>query len=204
MAARQRSPFGAQPRRRAIFVERPLSSIKIRCSGSRSCWLSIQFSRAAFTSERSCSLAWAVFFMRQAVPVEKLPHRGPHHRDTAFLPQPLDHLVKRRVRRLCESAQNEIRMRIQHSPLRLALFGGTNVPGGPLQPRPCSGRRDPDRKPSRRLMRRFPSFNRRNNPLSQIHAVWLAHPILPTQSQRWNQHSASKRIPPTRFLRNLL
>jgi hypothetical protein len=49
--------------------------------------------------------------MRLAVPVEKLPHRGPHNRDTALLPQPLDHLVKGRVRRLCKHAQNEIRSR---------------------------------------------------------------------------------------------
>jgi citrate synthase len=36
-------------------------------------------------------------------------------------------------------------------------------------------------------MRRFPAFDRRNNPLPQVHAVRLAHPIFPTQSQRWNQ-----------------
>jgi hypothetical protein len=35
-------------------------------------------------------LAWAVLFVRQAVPVEKLPHSGPQHGDAAFLPQPLD------------------------------------------------------------------------------------------------------------------
>ncbi len=127
--------------------------------------------------------------MRLAVPVEKLPHRGPHNRDGAFLPQPLDHLVKRRVGRLRKRAQNEIRMRIKHGTLRLALFGRTNLPCCSLQPRPCPGRRNPDRKPHRRLTRRYPAFDRRNHPLAQIHAVRLAHPILPTQSQRWNQHS---------------
>src|ERR1035438_10858241 len=100
MAAQQRSPFGAQPRRRAIFVERPLSSIKIRCSGSKSSWPSTQFSRAAFTSARSCSLAWAVFFCasdhagratstRQSSPPS---HRSEEH--TSEL-QSLRHLVCR-------------------------------------------------------------------------------------------------------------
>src|SRR5258706_310824 len=37
-------------------------SIEIRRSRSRSSWPANQFSRAAFTSARSCSLAWAVFF----------------------------------------------------------------------------------------------------------------------------------------------
>ena len=61
-AARQRRPLGAQPRSRAIFVDSPLSSMKIKLSGSRSACRSSHASRAAFTSGRSCSLACAVFF----------------------------------------------------------------------------------------------------------------------------------------------
>src|SRR3977135_2113593 len=34
--------------------------------------------------------------------VDTVPHRGSHNRDAAFLPQPLYHLVKRRIRRLCK------------------------------------------------------------------------------------------------------
>jgi hypothetical protein len=67
--------------------------------------------------------------MRLAVPVEKFPNRSPHDRDGAFLPQRLDHLVKRRVRRLRKCAENEIRMRIKHGTLRLALLGRANLPG---------------------------------------------------------------------------
>jgi hypothetical protein len=61
------------------------------------------------------------FFICLAVPVEKLPHRGSHNRNVAFLAQPLDHLVKRRVRRLRKRAENESRMRIKHGTLPLAL-----------------------------------------------------------------------------------
>lgn len=61
-AARQRWPFAAQPRRRAIFVEAPVSSMKISFSGSRSSWPSNQSWRFARTSGRCCSPAWPVFF----------------------------------------------------------------------------------------------------------------------------------------------
>ncbi len=37
-AARHRSPHGARPRSRAIFVEAAVSSMKINLSGSRSSW----------------------------------------------------------------------------------------------------------------------------------------------------------------------
>jgi hypothetical protein len=50
----------------------------------------------------------------------------------------------------------------------------------------------------------FPAFDRCNNPLTQIHAVRLAHPILPSQSQRWNQLSPPRESRPTHFLRNAL
>jgi hypothetical protein len=39
----------------------------------------------------------------------------------------LDHLVQRRVKCLRNGAKNEIRMRIKHGTLRLALFGGAEV-----------------------------------------------------------------------------
>lgn len=60
--ARKRSPFGARPGIRAIFVFSQISSIKISRSGFRSGWASNQASRAAATSARSCSLTWADFF----------------------------------------------------------------------------------------------------------------------------------------------
>ncbi|MGF7163300.1 hypothetical protein FHS85_004963 [Rhodoligotrophos appendicifer] len=58
----QRSPVGARPRKRAIFAEAPVSSMKISFSGARSSWLSNQDCRAAATSLRACSAAWPVFY----------------------------------------------------------------------------------------------------------------------------------------------
>src|SRR5512144_2242957 len=62
IAARQRCPRGARPRRRAIWVVTPVSSIKTSFFGSRLGWPSDQVSRAAVTSSRCCALACAVFF----------------------------------------------------------------------------------------------------------------------------------------------
>jgi transposase len=60
--ARQRSPRRERPRRRAILVDRPVSSMKTSLAGSRSGWASNQSSRRFRISGRSCSSAWADFF----------------------------------------------------------------------------------------------------------------------------------------------
>lgn len=61
IAARQRSPCGARPSRRAILVETLISSMKVSLAGSRPSWLPDQSSRRFRTSGRSCSLTSAVF-----------------------------------------------------------------------------------------------------------------------------------------------
>ncbi len=53
-AARQRSPRGERPRRRAILVVAPVSSMKTSLAGSRSGCASNQASRRELTSSRSC------------------------------------------------------------------------------------------------------------------------------------------------------
>ncbi len=60
-APRQRSPRLERPRSCAIFVDRPLSSMKTGLAGSKSSWLSNQAWRFLKTSDRSCSNACAVF-----------------------------------------------------------------------------------------------------------------------------------------------
>ncbi len=60
-APRQRSPRLERPRSRAIFVDRPVSSMQTGLAGSKSSWLSNQAWRFLKTSGRSCSNACAVF-----------------------------------------------------------------------------------------------------------------------------------------------
>ena len=76
-----RRPAGAglaaqRPYRRAILVEAPVSSMNTSRSGSRSSCPSNQASRAALTSGRSRSQAWAVFFDRDRPRVEEAPERA--------------------------------------------------------------------------------------------------------------------------------
>lgn len=72
-AIRSRSPRGQRPWRRAMLVEAQVSSMKTRCSGSRSGWLSNQSCRRFMTSGQFCSLACADFFERDLVPIEEAP-----------------------------------------------------------------------------------------------------------------------------------
>src|SRR3546814_621420 len=77
--ARQRSPRGERPQRRAIFVDVPVSSMNTRRSGSSSGWSSSQARRRRRTSGRCCSLACAVFFEGHAVTIEQPPHGALRH-----------------------------------------------------------------------------------------------------------------------------
>jgi hypothetical protein len=60
----------------AMLVDVQISSINTSRAGSRSSWFSNQASRRLRTSGRSCSVAWSVFFERQAVAVEEGPDRA--------------------------------------------------------------------------------------------------------------------------------
>ncbi len=62
MPARSRSPFAARPRRRAMLVAAPVSSMKTSLLGSSSSWSSNQASRRFRMSGRSRSAACADFF----------------------------------------------------------------------------------------------------------------------------------------------
>ena len=63
MAARHRSPLRDHPRSRAIFIDAPVSSMKISRSGASPAWSSNQSRRHASTSGRRCSAAWPAFFL---------------------------------------------------------------------------------------------------------------------------------------------
>jgi hypothetical protein len=124
--------------------------------------------------------------------------------NAAFLPQLLDHLVKRRVGRLCKRAENEIRMPVKYGPLRLALFGRANFPRCPLQPRPCPGRRYPDRKPLRRLTRRYPPSIAETTRSRKSMLYGLPIPSSRLSRKDGISIRTSRESPPTRFLGNRL
>ena len=66
LEARHRSPLRDHPRSRAIFIDAPVSSMKISRSGASPAWPSNQSRRRASTSGRRCSAAWPVFFCASA------------------------------------------------------------------------------------------------------------------------------------------
>ncbi len=72
--------------------EAPVSSMKISLAGSRSSWPSNQACRAWRTASRCCSAAWAVFFVREAVPIEELPDAGDPDAQAALDLETLDEL----------------------------------------------------------------------------------------------------------------
>src|SRR5271156_5137187 len=108
MGERHRSPRLVRPRRRAILVEAPVSSMKTRCSGSRSGWASNQACRRAATSGRSCSLACAVFFQGDAMAVKKAPDRTRGKHGAMLPPQEIRELNQRDVHLLVDRTQDDV------------------------------------------------------------------------------------------------
>lgn len=89
-----------------MFVDAQVSSMNARRSGSRSSRPSIHSSRRFRTSGRSCSVACAVFFARDPVPVEEPPQRADPDRRAALGEQRLQ-LDQRNVILRLDRAQGE-------------------------------------------------------------------------------------------------
>ena len=83
-ALTSRLPRSARPRRLAMLVVVPVSSMKTSRAGSRPGWPSFQAVRAAATSARACSAACAVFFKADAVSPVEAPDGGDRSGDPAF------------------------------------------------------------------------------------------------------------------------
>src|ERR1039458_1730891 len=96
-AAIQRSPLGARPRARVMFVLVPVSSKKTNVVMSSAGCASVHACRAACTSSRSCSLACRVFFIGELPVVELMPQGGWLNRH-ALVRQPLAELRQREIR----------------------------------------------------------------------------------------------------------
>src|SRR6516225_4178697 len=141
-----RSPRGARPRKRAILVAVPVSSIKTRCSGSSLACSPAQALRAAATSGRSCSAARMLFFEADAVAVKEPPDRPNPRFLLALLQQTALDLFQRQIRFLSHQCEQPFLMLIQRRPA-LALIGFSfKAAGLPPAPHPADRRRIPDDK----------------------------------------------------------
>src|SRR5437016_847697 len=106
------APRAERPRRRAMLVLVPVSSMKTRCAGSSEPRLARHSSRAAATSGRSCSAACTVFFEADAVPVVEAPDRAHRDLETA-LAQPAPDLLERQVGLFADQTEQPIAVRRQ-------------------------------------------------------------------------------------------
>ena len=165
--ARHRYPRGAQPRRRAIFVERPLSSMKNKRSGSSSGCIPCPISRApTFTSGALlltrvgslflCVMSWRSRNFQTAVDTT-LTSRS-RARCSAISTSVMS---GNRV----NQAKNKVCMGVENRTLRFALLGWRNLALRPLQSCPGARSRNPNRKPRRRLTRRHPALQPPQSPV---------------------------------------
>ena len=107
-AARQRWPRFERPRRRAILVEAPVSSMNTSRRGSRSGWLSSQASRARLRRQRRSCWRRARFFLKLIPWRSKNRHTVPVPTDRiALFQQRLQLGTSRDVRRLLHLGQQE-------------------------------------------------------------------------------------------------
>ena len=195
-AARQRWPRFERPRRRAILVEAPVSSMNTKQQGSRLGCCTSQASRRAATSGRSCSAACAVFFEAEPSALEEPPHGGDGDRDTA-LPQQGLQLGQRHIRPPFHLAQKKASLRLDPPRATVpALRSGADLAPVPPSTNPTDRAGNTHAKTRRCLSSGYPRLNRGDNTHPKIvgkalhHACW---PPLP--AQRVNHKSAQKGIP---------
>ena len=173
MAATTRSPRGARPKRRAMFVRAQVSSRKTsRSAISPGCSLR-QVARAAATSGRSCSAAWAVFFCDSA------PEPEESRQASSASPRSLGgqqdaKLVNGDVAILHHQSPNAIAMGSQFRFLPATVFIGFDR--APLLPtlHQLHNKADAHIKLLRRRIARGPRFNNSNN---SFHEVWAPTPF---------------------------
>jgi hypothetical protein len=97
-AATKRSPRGARPCVRAMFVAAQVSSRKTSLCASSFGRRAAQAARASATSARSCSAARRRFFARQAQPGQRRPHDRMADRNAVGRGQPSPQFGHRGVR----------------------------------------------------------------------------------------------------------
>ena len=153
---RQRSPRGERPRKRDIFVERPVSSMKTSLAGSRS---SCQSNQSYAASKGR--LAPAPMHVRSFLNVQPRLRSQTSWSATAdrygfIRAQAQNHLVERDVLLHIDPADDKCLMRIQPGARTSALFACGQLTLSRIGD-PGNGRRNPNSKPRRRRARRHPA-----------------------------------------------
>src|SRR5258707_4634451 len=195
--ARQRSPRGARPHRRAILVDAPVSSMKTRRSGANSGWASNQARRRRRTLARCCSLACAVFFERHPVQVEQPPDRALSRLQPVRLIQMLRQFAQGDVGGLADHPQDLRGMGFETVRAVIpALRARPDIAGAAPLIDPFDRCRGRDSEPPRRRSARHATCDRRDKPSTNVarkrsrHAGWP-----PSPAHILNQNSKPRGIP---------
>jgi len=195
-AATRRWPRRHLPRRRAILVLAPVSSMKTSRVGSSAGCRARHTRRFSATSGRSCSAACAVFFEADGVTMEEVPQSSNTALDAPFRAQPGNDLFKREVWRLVDLRQQPVRMRVKLRAPGRAHRSRLNAARLPPAPGVTDRRTDADVIVLRSLAPRNPAINRIHYPLPEIFRVGPAHRKLPLRfNNKENQNKLIKRIP---------
>ena len=103
----------ARPRRRAMLVAAPVSSMKTSLLGSRSSWSSTRPRAASRCGADRAQPHARTFFERQAAAVEEGPDGARARLDATLRGKPLLHLHDRHVRRQFDQSEQEGALRIE-------------------------------------------------------------------------------------------
>src|SRR6266850_2693222 len=153
-----RRPRLARPRRRAILVQVPVSSMKTKRAGSRDACSASQSARAWATSGRSCSAACTVFFKPVVLTLEEAPDRAIAHLHAPML-QLTPKLFQRQIRLRSDPRQKPFPFIVQ--PRSVIATHGLGRYAARLLPAidPTDHRTHPNRKQRSRLLPRQTTFN---------------------------------------------
>ncbi len=188
-----------------MLVLAQVSSRKTKRSGSRSSWPSNQSSRRFRISGRSCSVACAVFFARDAVTAEVAPERC-HAGERPLTRQALLQLGQCHVRHRGERGRDQAGMGLRaiREPIT-TLWLGPSIATSPTQSLPADRARGADTEPRRRLATGQTLVNGAQNTRPEIEMQRSRHegrPPLPANTL--NQIATFSATPPTQSARKTL
>jgi hypothetical protein len=179
-----------------MFVLAQVSSMNTRRSGSRSIWPSNHARRCLRTSGRSCSMAWPVFFARDAVAAKEPLDRAvaePVTLRTEGAAQLLDGDVGGRVQQVLD----QLALRFDPpGPAVATEWTGTRIALHPLKCTPTAHARSADPEPRRGFPMTGACGDHRQNPGPKIEGKRLRHARRPpSPADSLNQNSPAMGIP---------